>query len=99
MLLLHFKLQVPLTPLRKPDEMLIPSDSRMPNSFGYEGTCNEPSVPTMITWSYGGKEVAVEGSWDLWKTRFSSLLFLYHLEQSIIISDLLPEYLILVVPH
>ncbi|KAF5775222.1 putative AMP-activated kinase, glycogen-binding protein [Helianthus annuus] len=23
----------------------------------------------MITWSYDGKEVAVEGSWDNWKTR------------------------------
>ncbi|KAK8294388.1 hypothetical protein V6Z12_D06G254000 [Gossypium hirsutum] len=29
----------------------------------------EKGIPTMITWGYGGKEVAVEGSWDNWKTR------------------------------
>ncbi|XP_028089519.1 SNF1-related protein kinase regulatory subunit beta-2-like isoform X2 [Camellia sinensis] len=26
-------------------------------------------VPTMITWSYGAKQVAIVGSWDNWKTR------------------------------
>jgi 5'-AMP-activated protein kinase regulatory beta subunit len=42
----------------------------MQTSLGYEEMCNEHGIPTMITWSYGGKEVAVEGSWDDWKTRF-----------------------------
>jgi hypothetical protein len=39
--------------------------------------CNEQGIPTMITWTYGGKEVAVEGSWDDWKTRlkFNALDF------------------------
>lgn len=36
----------------------------------YEDMSSEQGIPTMITWSYGGKEVAVEGSWDDWKTRF-----------------------------
>jgi len=31
----------------------------------------EKGIPTMITWNYGGKDVAVEGSWDNWKSRKS----------------------------
>ena len=78
MFLLHFYPQVPLTPLRKPDEMLVISQSQMmQGSLGYEETC-EQSIPTMITWTYGGKEVAIEGSWDLWRTRFSSLFVPFH---------------------
>lgn len=30
----------------------------------------EKGIPTMITWNYGGKDVAVEGSWDNWKSRY-----------------------------
>ncbi|XP_027080920.2 SNF1-related protein kinase regulatory subunit beta-1 isoform X2 [Coffea arabica] len=36
------------------------------------GTINEPfvrGIPTLITWSYGGNHVAVEGSWDNWRSR------------------------------
>ncbi|CAA0805911.1 SNF1-related protein kinase regulatory subunit beta-1 [Striga hermonthica] len=29
----------------------------------------EKGIPTIITWSFGGNNVAVEGSWDNWKTR------------------------------
>lgn len=50
--------------------MHITNHSWMQASSGYEDMCNEQGIPTMITWSYGGKEVAVEGSWDNWKTRF-----------------------------
>jgi 5'-AMP-activated protein kinase regulatory beta subunit len=42
----------------------------MQTTSGYEDMFSEIGIPTMITWSYGGKEVAVEGSWDNWKTRF-----------------------------
>uniref|UniRef100_A0A0A0LYK2 Association with the SNF1 complex (ASC) domain-containing protein n=1 Tax=Cucumis sativus TaxID=3659 RepID=A0A0A0LYK2_CUCSA len=66
---LIFTPQVPLTPLRKADEMLIHTHSQMQSSLAYEDTCNEQSIPTMITWSYGGKEVTIEGSWDCWRTR------------------------------
>lgn len=66
---LIFTPQVPLSPLQKADETLILSHSPMQSSMGYEETCNEQSIPTMITWSYGGKEVAIEGSWDRWRTR------------------------------
>ena len=37
------------------------------------GTANHPpeqGIPVMITWSYGGINVAVEGSWDNWTTRW-----------------------------
>ncbi|KAF7151896.1 hypothetical protein RHSIM_Rhsim02G0200200 [Rhododendron simsii] len=27
-------------------------------------------IPLMITWSFDGKQVAIEGSWDDWRTRF-----------------------------
>ncbi|XP_024443389.2 SNF1-related protein kinase regulatory subunit beta-2 isoform X2 [Populus trichocarpa] len=66
---LMFTPQVPVVPLQRPDEIQVPSHSWMQNSLGYEEMCNEQGIPTMITWTYGGKEVAVEGSWDDWKTR------------------------------
>jgi len=27
----------------------------------------------MITWSYGGQQIFVQGSWDNWNSRFSFL--------------------------
>ncbi|KAJ7967835.1 SNF1-related protein kinase regulatory subunit beta-2 [Quillaja saponaria] len=66
---LMFAPQVPVVPLQRPDEMHIASHSWMQTNSGYEDICNEQGIPTMITWSYDGKDVAVEGSWDNWKTR------------------------------
>ncbi|GLU20611.1 hypothetical protein SLE2022_368020 [Rubroshorea leprosula] len=66
---LMFTPQVPVIPLQRPDEMHIPSHSWMQPKAGYEDVSNEQGIPTMITWSYDGKTVAVEGSWDNWKTR------------------------------
>ncbi|GAV59845.1 AMPKBI domain-containing protein [Cephalotus follicularis] len=66
---LMFTPQVPVIPLQRPDEMNIPSHSWMRTTSGYEDMSNEQGIPTMITWSYGGREVAVEGSWDDWKSR------------------------------
>ena len=37
---------------------------------GHDDMYYEQGIPTMITWSYDGNEVAVEGSWDNWKTRY-----------------------------
>jgi 5'-AMP-activated protein kinase, regulatory beta subunit len=39
-----------------------------------EGTTNQPfeeGIPTLITWSYGGNNVTVEGSWDNWTSRLA----------------------------
>ncbi|KAK6149629.1 hypothetical protein DH2020_017154 [Rehmannia glutinosa] len=66
---LMFRPQMPVVPLQRPDELSIPSPSWMQTSSGYEDTYNEQGIPTMITWSYGGNEVFVEGSWDNWKSR------------------------------
>ncbi|TYH49806.1 hypothetical protein ES332_D10G160600v1 [Gossypium tomentosum] len=66
---LMFTPQVPVVPLQRPDEMHGSSPSWMQSAIGYEDGCTEKGIPTMITWGYGGKEVAVEGSWDNWKTR------------------------------
>ncbi|XP_055814533.1 SNF1-related protein kinase regulatory subunit beta-1 [Solanum dulcamara] len=29
----------------------------------------ESGIPTLITWSYGGNNVAIQGSWDNWRSR------------------------------
>ncbi|CAN6900254.1 unnamed protein product [Brassica oleracea] len=65
---LMFTPQVPVRPLQRPDEIHIPNPSWM-QAPSYEEACNEQGIPTMITWCHGGKEIAVEGSWDNWKTR------------------------------
>lgn len=69
--ILHFyAFQVPVVPLQRPDEMYASSQSWAQTASGYEDMCTEQGIPTMITWSYDGNEVAVEGSWDDWRTRF-----------------------------
>ncbi|KAJ9566312.1 hypothetical protein OSB04_002278 [Centaurea solstitialis] len=41
---------------------------------GYEEMSGEQQgIPTMITWSYDAKEVAVQGSWDNWKSRMDEM--------------------------
>ena len=62
-----------MVPLQRPDEIHVPSCSWMETTSGYEDVYREVGIPTVITWSYDGKEVAVEGSWDNWKTRFGYL--------------------------
>ncbi|PSS06464.1 SNF1-related protein kinase regulatory subunit beta-2 like [Actinidia chinensis var. chinensis] len=63
---LLFTHQVPIYPLQRPDVMLqIQSNSLTQNA----NQNDETGIPTMITWSFDGKQVAIEGSWDNWKTR------------------------------
>ncbi|KAJ4850721.1 SNF1- protein kinase regulatory subunit beta-2 [Turnera subulata] len=64
-----FTPQVPVLPLQRPDEIQIPSNSGMQAFQGYDDMCCEQGIPTMITWTHGGNDVTVEGSWDNWKTR------------------------------
>ncbi|KAF8410863.1 hypothetical protein HHK36_003400 [Tetracentron sinense] len=65
---LMFTPQVPMVPLQRPNET-ITNNAWMKNTVEYEDIFCEQGIPTMITWTYGGKAVAVEGSWDNWKTR------------------------------
>ncbi|KAK9285929.1 hypothetical protein L1049_025131 [Liquidambar formosana] len=65
---LMFTQQVPVVAL--PDEMMhSQSNASMPDTTEYEYVPCEQRIPTMITWSHGGNQVAVEGSWDNWRTR------------------------------
>ncbi|XP_010686626.2 SNF1-related protein kinase regulatory subunit beta-2 [Beta vulgaris subsp. vulgaris] len=68
---LKFAPQPPVAPIQKPDELLIANPSWLQTSSPEEEMSYEQGIPTMIIWSYGGKEVVVEGSWDNWKTRKS----------------------------
>ncbi|KAM7498453.1 hypothetical protein LguiA_022867 [Lonicera macranthoides] len=64
---LLFTPQVPAVPLRRPNEMMqMVSDESKQQRREFE---YGKGIPTMITWNHDGKQVAVEGSWDNWKTR------------------------------
>ncbi|XP_060182908.1 SNF1-related protein kinase regulatory subunit beta-2-like [Lycium barbarum] len=60
---------MPVVPLQRPEEMHIANPSWMQTTSGYEDLNDEQGVPTLIPWTYDGKEVAVEGSWDNWKSK------------------------------
>lgn len=43
----------------------------MNNSFSEnQNYLSENGVPTMLTWTHGGIEVFVEGSWDNWTSKY-----------------------------
>ncbi|KAF8719407.1 hypothetical protein HU200_024119 [Digitaria exilis] len=66
-----FAPQVPVTPLQIPTEFS-PVFNHAPIN-GTDGSTNshsqEKGIPTLITWSQGGNEVFLEGSWDNWASR------------------------------
>ncbi|KAG9443559.1 hypothetical protein H6P81_014899 [Aristolochia fimbriata] len=66
---LMFSPQIPMVPLQRPDEPQSPSNSWMQQTDEYEDICSEQGIPTMITWTHGGRHVAVQGSWDNWKAK------------------------------
>ncbi|CAH2068759.1 unnamed protein product [Thlaspi arvense] len=55
-------LKVPVNPLQSSNEI-------MQNAKDHDGTISVSGIPSIITWNYEGKYVAIEGSWDNWKTR------------------------------
>ncbi|XAR55257.1 hypothetical protein NMG60_11035282 [Bertholletia excelsa] len=59
---LIFTPQVPVNPLQSSNEI-------MQNAKDHDGTISVSGIPSIITWNYEGKYVAIEGSWDNWKTR------------------------------
>ncbi|XP_028548843.1 SNF1-related protein kinase regulatory subunit beta-2-like isoform X1 [Dendrobium catenatum] len=66
---LLFTPQNPMVPLQKPGDLLPMSNTLIQNTSQSDDIIYEQGIPAMITWSYGGKEVAVEGSWDNWITK------------------------------
>jgi 5'-AMP-activated protein kinase regulatory beta subunit len=61
-----------VTPLQRPTEFS-PVFNHSPINGTDESTTNhsqEKGIPTLITWSQGGNEVFLEGSWDNWTSRY-----------------------------
>ncbi|XP_057441497.1 SNF1-related protein kinase regulatory subunit beta-1 isoform X2 [Lotus japonicus] len=63
------KLLVPLAPLQRGNGPPFLNQIWQPELHGTISQPAEQGIPVMITWSYGGNNVAVEGSWDNWTTR------------------------------
>ncbi|XP_052186383.1 SNF1-related protein kinase regulatory subunit beta-1-like [Diospyros lotus] len=66
---LMFAPQVPVAPLQRNDGPPFLSQMWRDESQGFVDNPPETGVPTLITWNYGGSDVAVEGSWDNWASR------------------------------
>ncbi|KAM7254114.1 hypothetical protein ACFE04_031796 [Oxalis oulophora] len=56
-----------LVPMQRVEGSPLSSNSQSLNESA--GTQEEKGVPTIISWTFGGNSVAVEGSWDNWKSR------------------------------
>ncbi|XP_010493239.1 PREDICTED: SNF1-related protein kinase regulatory subunit beta-1-like isoform X1 [Camelina sativa] len=61
--------RVPVAPLQRANAPPSPNNilwNQTPRVFDYPA---EEGIPTIITWNQGGNDVAVEGSWDNWRSR------------------------------
>ncbi|KAK6153200.1 hypothetical protein DH2020_012839 [Rehmannia glutinosa] len=65
---LLFSSQAPVVPSKRNDGTSF-SPLRQNESQRAVDQPLEQGIPTIITWSFGGNNVAVEGSWDNWRTR------------------------------
>uniref|UniRef100_A0A7N0UZX4 Association with the SNF1 complex (ASC) domain-containing protein n=1 Tax=Kalanchoe fedtschenkoi TaxID=63787 RepID=A0A7N0UZX4_KALFE len=63
---LMFTPQLPIAPLQRDDGPPLFNQTWQSDSYAES---SEQVIPTMITWTYGGNNVAVEGSWDNWACR------------------------------
>lgn len=63
--------QVPVSPLQRPVDSPSPifNQLRINDAEESPNAPHEKGIPTLITWSHGGNEVAVQGSWDNWTSR------------------------------
>lgn len=61
--------QAPLAPLPRGNGPPFFNQMWQNESHGIVDQPPERGIPVMITWSYGGNNVAVEGSWDNWTSR------------------------------
>ncbi|XP_057953340.1 SNF1-related protein kinase regulatory subunit beta-1 [Malania oleifera] len=64
-----FAPQLPIAPLHRGDGPPFMNQICQTESHGGTDHPPEQGIPTMITWNYGGNDVAVEGSWDNWASR------------------------------
>ncbi|XP_022755642.1 SNF1-related protein kinase regulatory subunit beta-1-like [Durio zibethinus] len=65
---LLFPPQVPVAPLPRGDGHSF-LNQIWHDSPGVADNPSEKGIPVIITWNYGGNDVAVEGSWDNWRSR------------------------------
>ncbi|KAE9462092.1 hypothetical protein C3L33_06008, partial [Rhododendron williamsianum] len=66
---LLFDPQVPVAPLQRNEGPPVVNQMWQNEPHGAVDLPLEQGIPTLITWSYGGNNVAVEGSWDNWASR------------------------------
>ncbi|OMO91472.1 hypothetical protein COLO4_18344 [Corchorus olitorius] len=66
---LLFAPQAPVAPLPRGDGHSFFNQIWRNDSPGVPDIPSEKGIPVIITWNYGGNDVAVEGSWDNWRTR------------------------------
>ncbi|KAK6936888.1 Association with the SNF1 complex (ASC) domain [Dillenia turbinata] len=64
-----FTPQVPVVPLQRGNGPPLFNKAWHDESHGSDDLPLEHGIPTLITWNYGGDDVAVEGSWDNWRSR------------------------------
>ncbi|XVF31910.1 hypothetical protein REPUB_Repub17cG0035300 [Reevesia pubescens] len=87
-------LQIPRAPLPRPGQMMqVQNDPLLPveNTTYYEDLHQEEKRAVMITWCFGGKQVAISGSWDNWKTMNWNVQPLHSLGKDFIIMKMLPS--------
>lgn len=73
---LHFFLQISEAPFLRPGQMMqIRNDPLVQKSMRYKDFHQEEKRAVMITWCFGGKRVAITGSWDNWKTMYWNLYY------------------------
>ncbi|CAN8252508.1 unnamed protein product [Cochlearia groenlandica] len=64
-----FAPQVPVSPLQRANAPPSPNKIQWSQSQRVLDNPAEQGIPIIITWNQGGNDVAVEGSWDNWRSR------------------------------
>ncbi|CAH8362396.1 unnamed protein product [Eruca vesicaria subsp. sativa] len=64
-----FAPQVPVAPLQRANAPPSPNKIQWNQSQRVFDVPTEQGIPIIITWNQGGNNVAVEGSWDNWRSR------------------------------
>ncbi|KAJ4910875.1 SNF1-related protein kinase regulatory subunit beta-1 [Raphanus sativus] len=64
-----FAPQVPVSPLQRTNAPPSPNKIQWNQSQRIFDIPEEQGIPIIITWNQGGNDVAVEGSWDNWRSR------------------------------
>jgi hypothetical protein len=69
--------QTPVSPLLKPADPIFNQVLMKDNQDEMLDYPPEKEIPVLLVWTFGGKNVSVEGSWDHWKTRYFLFFLLF----------------------